>query len=132
MKCCICGKEIKGSGHNPSPFIGAKCCDKCNGELVVPLRLVLNDRKTAIVIAPDKLSVLQPKGRYFTLEELQKIVDGYIEIAPEVIPGFITLVNEEGLLKGMPFNATFNILFGESYVGTVALIPKEIFEAPED
>ena len=102
MKCCICGKEIKGSGHNPSPFIGAKCCDKCNGELVVPLRLVLNDRKTAIVIAP------------------------------EVIPGFITLVNEEGLLKGMPFNTTFNILFGESYVGTVALIPKDIFEAPED
>ncbi len=29
MKCAICGKEIKGIGHNPSPFSGTRCCEEC-------------------------------------------------------------------------------------------------------
>ena len=131
MKCCICGKEIKGSGHNPSPFIGAKCCDKCNGELVVPLRMVLNDRKTAVVLKPNQVGIIKPNDQYFSLKELQNLVDGYIEIAPEIIPGFITIVNEEGLIKNLPFNVMGNLLFGVSYVGNVVIVPKEIFEKPE-
>lgn len=38
MKCCICGKKIKGHGHNPWPYIkaeGARCCDKCNNKVLV-------------------------------------------------------------------------------------------------
>ena len=54
MKCCICGKEIKGFGNNPEgavwkthdgkiemPEFGAedRCCDECNGAFVIPGRM---------------------------------------------------------------------------------------------
>ena len=54
MKCCICGKEIKGCGNNPEgavwktrdgkiemPEFGAedRCCDECNGAFVIPGRM---------------------------------------------------------------------------------------------
>ena len=41
MKCCVCGKEIKGYGNSPSPLNGSKCCDECNLNVVVPLRIFL-------------------------------------------------------------------------------------------
>ena len=40
--CCICGKEFIGYGNNPAPVDNdpdAKCCDKCNIEVVIPARL---------------------------------------------------------------------------------------------
>ena len=42
MKCCLCGKEIKGYGNNPQPLNDspkARCCDKCNIIKVIPARL---------------------------------------------------------------------------------------------
>lgn len=42
MKCCICGREIKGWGNNPWPVNNnesAKCCDECNGQVVIPARI---------------------------------------------------------------------------------------------
>lgn len=38
MVCCICGKEIKGHGHNARPLFDGICCDECNS-LVVTERL---------------------------------------------------------------------------------------------
>lgn len=38
MKCCLCGKVIKGYGHNPYPLDkreGMMCCDKCNNKVIV-------------------------------------------------------------------------------------------------
>lgn len=38
--CCICGKEIKGEGHNAEPYvIDGLCCEKCNIEKVMPARI---------------------------------------------------------------------------------------------
>ena len=37
MKCCICGNEIEGHGHNPWPYIkdkDVKCCDNCNAKVL--------------------------------------------------------------------------------------------------
>lgn len=35
MKCCICGKKIKGYGHNPWPIKRTgQCCDECNKEVI--------------------------------------------------------------------------------------------------
>ena len=35
MKCCICGKKIKGYGHNPWPIKqDGKCCDECNTKVI--------------------------------------------------------------------------------------------------
>lgn len=42
MKCCICGKEIKGHKHNARPLFDGSCCDDCN-ILVIQERL---DRRT--------------------------------------------------------------------------------------
>ena len=40
--CCICGREVKGWSNNPAPIVneqGAKCCDVCNWEKVIPARI---------------------------------------------------------------------------------------------
>lgn len=48
MKCCICGKTIRGFGNNPDPIKNAsgelfnenaRCCNDCNDKYVVPYRL---------------------------------------------------------------------------------------------
>ena len=41
-KCCFCGKEFVGWGNNPYPANkdeDARCCDKCNDEIVIPERI---------------------------------------------------------------------------------------------
>lgn len=48
MNCCICKKEINGSGNNPWPLKykdNERCCDMCNSELVIPLRLKNMEKK---------------------------------------------------------------------------------------
>ena len=52
------------------------------------------------------------------LEDLQKEVGGYIEYVP-FVPGFAILCNEEGLLRGMPYNCR---LFGHVFVGPVLVV----------
>ena len=42
LNCCICGREIIGIGNNPMPVVttpGAKCCDTCNSQAVIPTRM---------------------------------------------------------------------------------------------
>ena len=61
-----------------------------------------------LILAGDRHREVHPSsGRAFSLEELQKMVGGYIE-ALYFDDGRIMFVNEEGKLQGMPmnFNAT--------------------------
>lgn len=38
--CCLCGKEFEGYGNNPAPLKeSGECCDRCNAEKVIPVRL---------------------------------------------------------------------------------------------
>lgn len=40
--CCICGKKFTGWGNNPYPVVkdkDARCCDGCNGIVVIPARI---------------------------------------------------------------------------------------------
>ena len=50
IKCCICGKEQEGFGHNPQGAMDNKdkwrkwkaedrCCDDCNSNVVIPGRI---------------------------------------------------------------------------------------------
>ena len=47
MKCALCHTNIEANkwgwdkGHNPAPLgnAGDRCCDWCNGNLVIPLRV---------------------------------------------------------------------------------------------
>lgn len=83
---------------------------------------------------------VSPKGKKFSLDELQALVrmedypqdSSLIEIAPVKITGHKALVNEEGLLLGMPLN-TFaeKLLFGHKgqliYVGNVVVVPNDMW-----
>lgn len=40
--CSICKKEFKGFGNNPEPILTyeKRCCDQCNQDVVVPVRIL--------------------------------------------------------------------------------------------
>lgn len=39
MKCCLCGREIEGYGNNAEPVKDGRCCDDCNDNVVLPVRI---------------------------------------------------------------------------------------------
>ena len=45
-KCSLCGKSFKGMGHNPRPLreYTERCCDDCNEDFVIPIRMDLLGR----------------------------------------------------------------------------------------
>lgn len=51
-----------------------------------------------------------------TLENLQKLVDGYIETV--TIGTVVIICNEEGRIRGLPYNCT---VFGRGFVGTIVI-----------
>lgn len=59
-----------------------------------------------IIKTDGTITEVQPKnGRDFTLEELQRIVKGYIEVVQlPYSDGQIMIINEEGKLEGLPTN----------------------------
>lgn len=43
IKCCLCGGVISGMGNSVRPLNRGKnavCCDKCNKEVIIPLRFM--------------------------------------------------------------------------------------------
>lgn len=62
-------------------------------------------------------------GKKFSLEELQKAVNGYIEVVTiPMLPNGILIVNEEGLLKDMAYNPLASMIAGQQIVGDVLLM----------
>lgn len=53
-----------------------------------------------------------------TLEDLQYLVDGYIEVVP-MDSGWAVVCNEEGWLHGMDFNC---LIHGIAFIGPIVLI----------
>ena len=37
--CSICGEEYEGFDNNAWPINDGRCCDACNGNLVIPARM---------------------------------------------------------------------------------------------
>jgi len=63
---------------------------------------------------------ISPKnGIDFSLEELQKIVGGPIEILHTPCSGEIIVINEEGKCEGLPVNWDATAMFGWPLVGSV-------------
>ena len=135
MKCCVCGKEIKGYGNSPSPLNGSKCCDECNLYVVVPLRIFLRGlekQEYALLVKEKEVQLVKPDDKYFTLKELQTAVEGYIEVVPSIFRNYLDVLNEEGKLKGQYFNVITYLLLDREYVGNVLICPTKIFEKPEE
>ena len=74
-------------------------------------------------------NVTPVKGDVFTLEELQTLVGGYIELGRrmQTTDGSVDfIVDEDGLLKGLQPNTLF-----PEWIGRVLVIPTKMW-APED
>ena len=57
----------------------------------------------------------------WSLNELHAVIGGWVEVVrygANIDPGFIMVVDEEGLIKGLPFNIVATILAGQTIVGT--------------
>lgn len=39
MKCCICNNEIEGYDNNAEPVMEGRCCNECNMNIVIPVRM---------------------------------------------------------------------------------------------
>ena len=82
--------------------------------------------KTTLIKASGELETITPEnGDRFTLEELQKYVGGYIEHI-QLPHRELLVVNEEGLLLGLPFNAQASMIFGRPLVGDVVYGPAKL------
>lgn len=62
-------------------------------------------------------------GKKFKLEELQKLVGGFIEAVPHSRP--IAYCNEEGRLNHLPVNSCASRRFSQELVGDVIQVRKE-------
>ena len=88
----------------------------------------------AIIIKIDgQIENIEPENsRVFTLEELQKAVNGMIEIVhiqSGEYAGKLMIVNEEGLLKPNPqYNHTASLIAGRGIVGQVIFIDRDQIE----
>jgi len=71
-------------------------------------------------------SIVAPKGAKWTLEELQALVGGYIEFMPGKI-GFRMVMNEEGRIKQLPFNARATSIVLEALHGQPLRYHPQIF-----
>jgi hypothetical protein len=58
MRCIFkhCQKEIEGFGNSARPFEGV-CCDKCNQDSIIPIRMMLMTNKK--LNNPESLRVLR-------------------------------------------------------------------------
>lgn len=73
----------------------------------------------ALIISPNyEVTPIMPENGKFTLELLQSIVDGYIEVV-HIGENEIMVINEEGLLRGMEVNdvASTYLNIRKLYVG---------------
>jgi len=63
-----------------------------------------------------------PEG--FTFQDAQKVVGGLVEVVRLPVEGEdeVMLVNEEGLLQGLPLNLTASMMSGGPIVGNVVVL----------
>lgn len=60
MNCCICGKEFEGFGHNAEPVRIGRCCDHCNYNTVLQVRITkLGMTATRQAKVGDKIRIIE-------------------------------------------------------------------------
>ena len=83
-----------------------------------------------LITAEGEEKVVTPEhGEVFTLEELQTLVGGYIEVVPQwVHPDKVYLCDEEGILKSKDINFSVTETIGFGVVGDIVIISHEEWE----
>lgn len=76
------------------------------------------------------MDIAPKNGKYYSLEELQMTVGGYIELVSLNSFQYMVL-NEEGKIMGLPINEMATLLYSQRYyrfeviVGEVAIVQKK-------
>lgn len=126
-RCDICHKRFSEYPNNPSPFSGRLCCDKCNFEIVIPMRIYesLENPQTAMLFKTDgTLKQVKPKDRHFTIKELKTLVRGKFSIYPHEINNHLIICNEKVIQTRLGENHLFNQYARLTLVSDVLLCPK--------
>lgn len=72
---------------------------------------------------------ITPKnGSVFTLDELQGVVGGYIEFVYTDDDTRHVIVNEEGLITGLPYNTIASLIVRHPLFGNVLICDKDMVE----
>jgi hypothetical protein len=59
--CSICTKKIEREpSHNSWPFPGKHCCQRCNGEKIIPARIALHYMQAPELFADKDKPVVTP------------------------------------------------------------------------
>ncbi len=72
-----------------------------------------------------QIKTASPAGETYTLEEMQSLVGGYVEIVQLWGGSHYLLLNEEGRLKNLPVNKLASALLGFEVRGSVAVVSAE-------
>ncbi|CCV64707.1 hypothetical protein BN85411300 [Alteracholeplasma palmae J233] len=127
--CIIIEKGIIGDEHSALPISDGKCSSEANYNAVIPYREYLagkNKQNVLLLTTDGTFRLVKPKGKYFVLEELQKLVNGMIEFYPRHINNNIIICNEEGLMKKMPYNRLDKLILDIDLVGPVLIVSEKM------
>jgi hypothetical protein len=70
-------------------------------------------------------SFIPSKGQKFSLEEVQKLVGGYVErLSIPESGGSVMLVDEDGISRGLPLNPNASEVAGRRIYGEALLLPR--------
>ena len=79
-----------------------------------------------VIKSNSEVEKVEVKDGKVELKKLQELVDGYIEVAPTSIRGYVAIVNEEGKLRGMEINRAATIFsLGDIIVGPMLILKEK-------
>src|SRR5690554_2133399 len=102
--------------------------------VVITYRIYLSNKikdRAMVVSAEGFIKLVKPESKHFTLEELQSIVGGLIELYLHRINVDIIICNDKDSIKNMPYNNLIKLLFDIDLVGTVIVSPTNLDEYDE-
>lgn len=85
-------------------------------------------KATIYYTSGEQKAVTPANGSTFSLEELQAIVEGYIELAPMSNKNLCMVVNEEGVLQGLDYNFAASLVAQYPIVGNALVCPSDMIE----
>ena len=81
-----------------------------------------------IITIDSDMKVVRPKnGSDFSLDELHSFVGGTIDII-SVSARLYMVVNDDGLILGLPYNPAASFIYKRPIVGNVLLCPKHMIK----
>lgn len=96
--------------------------------LVTVRRLAYPELHTIIAADGTTRGTSPGKGTFYDLQQLQRVVGGYIEVVGTRDGLGLLIVNEEGRLRQLPPNPVASVIAGRLIVGTAVLVPTDAME----